>query len=310
MPSASRSFPAIGVLAQVTIADATAADHAAEIVRSELRALDLACSRFRDDSELSRLNRSAGRPFAAGPLLLEALDIALGAAAATGGAVDPTIGRALRGLGWDRDFAVVVAADERPRIEIVPAAGWRRIAVDRTRGLVSMPAGVELDLGSTAKAFAADRCARLVHEATGAGVLVSLGGDLAAAGPPPAGGWPVRIADDHRAGTDTPGPVVAIRDGGLATSSTAVRRWRAAGSERHHIVDPRTGLPAAETWRTVSVAAACCVAANAASTAAIVRGERAPTWLARRRLPARLVRPDGSVVTTAGWPEAELAEAC
>jgi FAD:protein FMN transferase len=310
MQTVSRTFPAIGVLAQVAVTRTDALAAAVELVQGELRALDLACSRFRDDSELSRLNGAAGRPFTAGPLLLDALGVALAAAAATNGDVDPTVGRALRGLGWDRDFAVVASRREPPRIEIVPAAGWRRVTLDRSRGVVSVPPGVELDLGATAKAFASDRCARLVHDATGAGVLVSLGGDLAVAGPPPAGGWPVRIADDHRGRPDAPGPVVAIRDGGLATSSTTVRRWRAAGSERHHIVDPRTGLPAPEAWRTVSVAAASCTAANTASTAAIVRGERAPEWLEQRGLPARLVRPDGTVETTAGWPQEDLCTAC
>jgi thiamine biosynthesis lipoprotein len=267
-----------------------------------LLALDHACSRFRDDSELARLNRNAGRPFAVGPLLADVLAVALGAAAATGGDVDPTVGGAMRGLGWDRDFALVRSREEPRRIRIVPAAGWRSVELDRRRGLVTMPAGVELDLGSIAKAYAADRCARLAYEATGAGVLVSLGGDLAAAGPPPGGGWSLRIADDHRADPAGPGPRIAIRDGGVATSSTTVRRWRAAGAERHHIVDPRTGLPAPEVWRTVTVAAVRCVAANAASTAAIVRGEAAVEWLARHRLAARLVRRDGAVVTTPGWP--------
>jgi thiamine biosynthesis lipoprotein len=291
------------VLAQVSVTRPDALDEAAELVDAELHALDLACSRFRDDSELARLNRSAGRPFAAGSLLCDVLAVALGAAAATGGDVDPTVGRAMRGLGWDRDFALVRLGEEPPRIRIVPAAGWRTVELDRRRGLVTVPAGVELDLGSIAKAYAADRCARLVYAATGAGVLVSLGGDLAAAGPPPGGGWSLRIADDHRAGPEAPGPIVAIRDGGLATSSTTVRRWRAAGAERHHILDPRTGLPAREVWRTVSVAAVRCVVANAASTAAIVRGETAVGWLRAHRLAARLVRPDGSVVTTPGWPE-------
>jgi thiamine biosynthesis lipoprotein len=290
------------VLAQVSVTRPDALDEAAELVAEELSALDRACSRFRDDSELARLNRSAGGPFAAGPLLLDVLAVALGAAAATGGDVDPTVGRAMRGLGWDRDFALVRVGREPRSIRIVPAAGWRSVELDRRRGLVTLPAGVELDLGSIAKAYAADQCAQRVHDATGAGVLVSLGGDMAAAGPPPGGGWSLRIADDQRAGLDAPGPLVAIRDGGLATSSTAVRRWRAAGVERHHVVDPRTGLPAPEVWRTVTVAAVCCVAANAASTAAIVRGEAAVGWLAEHRLAARLVRTDGSVVTTAGWP--------
>jgi FAD:protein FMN transferase len=309
MPPASRVFPAIGVLAHVTVVRADALDDATRIVRDELRALDLACSRFRDDSELARLNRSDGRPFQAGPLLLDAIAAALAAAAATGGAVDPTVGRSLRGLGWDRDFALVRSGRERRRIEIVPAAGWQCVSVDRRRRLVSVPPGVELDLGSTAKAFAADCCARLVHDRTRTGALVSLGGDLATAGPAPADGWAVRIAEDHRSAPAVPGAAVAIRDGGLATSSTGVRRWRAGGSDRHHIVDPGTGLPATEIWRTVTVAAATCLAANAASTAAIVRGERAVRWLERLGLPARLVRPDGSVATTAGWPEEALCTA-
>jgi thiamine biosynthesis lipoprotein len=298
------------VLAQVSVTEPAALDDAVELVARDLLALDAACSRFRDDSELSRLNRSAGRPFAASPLLLEHLAVALGAAAATAGDVDPTVGGAMRGLGWDRDFAIVRSCDEPQRIRIVPAAGWRSIELDRRRGLVTIPAGVELDLGSIAKAHAADRAAQRAHRETGAGVLVSLGGDLAAAGPHPGGGWAVRIADDHRADRRVPGPCVAIRDGGLATSSTTVRRWRAAGAERHHVVDPRTGLPAPEAWRTVTVAAVRCAAANAASTAAIVRGEAALGWLERHELAARLVRADGTVVTTAGWPGETACTTC
>ena len=131
-------------------------------------------------------------------------------------------------------------------------------------------------------------------------MLVGLGGDLAVAGAPP-GGWPVAIADDHRAGAT--GPTIAISDGGLATSSTAVRSWYAAGRKLHHIVDPATGRPAGEHWRTVTVAAATCVDANAAATAAIVLGEPALEWLEALRLAARLVRPDGSVAATSRWPE-------
>ncbi|HEY6016565.1 MAG TPA: FAD:protein FMN transferase, partial [Gaiellaceae bacterium] len=136
------------------------------------------------------------------------------------------------------------------------------------------------------------------------GVLVSLGGDVAVAGEPPAEGWPVLIADDHAAPLDSPGPVVSVATGGLATSGTTVRRWRAGEAELHHILDPRNGRPASTPWRTVSVAAATCADANAASTAALVLAEAAPAWLAERRLPARLVRADGAVTCVAGWPEA------
>jgi thiamine biosynthesis lipoprotein len=300
---ATRTFSALGTTVQISVTDPAALRPAVAAVEDELAAIDLACSRFRDDSELTALNRSSGQPFEAGPLLAEALAVALRAAELTGGDVDPTIGRALTGLGWDCDFSILVSRTERERFEVVPAAGWRSIAM--YDGIVEMPAGVEIDLGATAKAFAADRAARAASLASGdAGVLVNLGGDLAVAGAAPDAGWPVLVTDDHRAPLDAPGQTVAVRGGGLATSSTTVRRWRAGGREHHHIVDPRTGLAAAEVWRTVSVAAGSCVDANTASTAAIVRGRDAPSWLERTGLPARLVALDGSVAYTGGWPEA------
>ena len=295
------TFPALGTTAVVCTAggDLPAAVAA---VRREVGAIDLACSRFRDDSELVRLNRSGGRPVAVGPLLLEALTVAVDAAAATDGDVDPTVGRALRWLGWDEDFAVVVRRGGAPRIEAVPAAGWHAIRIDRARSTVRLQPGVEVDLGSTAKALAADRCARAAAVSSGGGALVGLGGDLAASGPAPAGGWPVRVTDDHRGGRDAEGQDVAVTTGGLATSSTTVRRRHTGGADRHHIVDPRTGLSAREVWRTVSVAARTCLEANVESTAAIVRGETAVDRLAALGLPARLVRVDGRVVTVSGWP--------
>jgi thiamine biosynthesis lipoprotein len=137
-------------------------------------------------------------------------------------------------------------------------------------------------------------------------VLVSLGGDIAVAGPPPAGGWQVRVQDVTGDPADPPPgryAQVAIAAGGLATSSTSARRWRRGGDVLHHILDPRTGLPAGPAWRTVSVAAGSCADANAASTAAVVRGRPALGWLAALGLPSRLVDETGAVFTVAGWPE-------
>jgi thiamine biosynthesis lipoprotein len=171
---------------------------------------------------------------------------------------------------------------------------------------LTMPAGVQLDLGATAKAWAADRSAARIATSTGSGVLVSLGGDIAVAGPAPDGGWRIRVQDVTGAPGDRPaGPYaqIAIRDGGLATSSTAARRWQRGGDVLHHILDPRTGLPAEPVWRTVSVAAGSCADANAASTAAVIRGRRALGWLAQLGLPARLVDATGVVFTVAGWPD-------
>ncbi|HST24897.1 MAG TPA: FAD:protein FMN transferase [Gaiellaceae bacterium] len=301
---ANRTFEALGTTAQVMAADPDALEPAVRAVEDELAAIDLACSRFRDDSELSALNHAGGRPFKASPLLVEAVEVALRAAELTDGDVDPTVGRTMNALGWDCDFTILVSRQERDRFQVVPAGGWRSIRVDSGSGTIEVPAGIEVDLGATAKALAADRSARAAARATGSGVLVNLGGDLAVAGETPADGWSILVTDDHRSGTDAEGQTVAIREGGLATSSTTVRRWRAGGSEHHHIVDPRTGLPAEEIWRTVSVAAATCVDANTASTAAIVRGREALAWLESAGLPARLVGLEGSVATTAGWPGA------
>jgi thiamine biosynthesis lipoprotein len=304
MPWHTASFDAIGVENRVTALDRATLREALEVVRAEVHAIDLACSRFRDDAELARLNRSGGRPFAASPLLVEALEVALRAAAATRGRVDPTVGASVRALGWDRDFPLVVARNgERTRFRVVPAAGWRSVQLDAERGAVRIPHGVELDLGATAKAFAADRAAKAAAAATGEPVLVSLGGDVSVAGAP-RGGWPVRVVEDHRGAADAPGETVTVSTGGLATSTTTVRRWRAGGASLHHLVDPKTGAPADGPWRTVTVAASTCVGANAAATAAIVRGAGALDWLRSLRLDARLVAFDGTVTTTGDWPVA------
>ena len=299
---ATKTFGAIGTTAEVIVTEPDALPAAVAVVERELAAIDLACSRFRDDSELITLNRSGGRPFRASPLLVEALEVGLRAAAVTGGDVDPTVGRSMTGLGWDCDFTVLVGRGEQDRFELVPAGGWHSIRVDRERGVVVVPAGTEIDLGATAKALCADRSARAAADETGAGVLVNLGGDLSVAGAPPAGGWPVLVTDDHRTPAAGDGQTVAIASGGLATSSTTVRRWRAGGSEHHHIVDPHSGRPAEEVWRTLSVAAATCVDANTAGTAAIVRGRRALDWLEAAGLPARLVALAGSIAYTDSWP--------
>ncbi len=305
----SLSLRALGTKAVVaTTEDASLPAARAVLVRG-LRAFDLACSRFRDDSELAGLNRAAGRSIPVGELLWDALVVAIRVAEATDGLVDPTVGRTLRLAGYDSTFMRVALRDGllvRPSFE--PAARWRELELDEERRAVRVPPGVELDLGATAKALAADGLAAAAAVLTGGGVLVSLGGDVSVAGEPPGGGWAIRIADDHAASLDAPGPTIAVTGGGVATSGVAVRRWQTVAGELHHIVDPRTGRPADPVWRTVTVAARSCVEANTASTAAVVLGVEAPAWLEARRLPARLVRADGAVVRVAGWPR-DAAEA-
>ncbi len=290
---------ALGTIAEV-VTDADALFAASELLELELARIDLVASRFRSDSELSRLNAAAGSEVVVGHDLFEAIDVALAMAAATDGLVDPTVGVAMNLLGYDRDFADVRPGvdGELPPERAVP--GWRSVSVDRRRRAVRLPADTSLDLGATAKALAADRAAATIHSRLGCGVLVSLGGDASVAGPAPVGGFAIGIADTCT--STAPAEAIAISSGGLATSGIGVRHWRLGVHQVHHIVDPATGLSAAPYWRTVSVAAATCVQANAASTAAMVLGQPAVDWLEDHRLPARLVRVDGTVICTQGWP--------
>ena len=315
---------ALGTTARVVVWPPSRTGRALAAVDAELALLDEQASRFRDDSEISRIHsclagaaRSGGaRPGDAPhphapPLgscivsegLAEAIAVALAAAEWTGGLVDPTVGGALCGLGYDRDFA---ALPQDPASEAAPpepghVPGWRSVQLDGRR--LRLAAGVRLDLGATAKGLGADRAARAAAACVpGGGVLVSLGGDIAVAGEPPVGGWPVLVADEPEPSGPELGQLVRLAAGGLATSSIRCRQWRRGGRTLHHIVDPRTGLPAAGPWRTASVGAANCAEANAAATAAIVAGEPAADWLAAQGLPARLIAHDGSVRLLGGWP--------
>jgi len=312
-PPGTRTVRALGSFATLLVTDPDALEVAYGLLATELAAMDAACSRFRSDSELWRVNHARGRRVTVSPLFADALAVALAAAALTDGDVDPTCGQSLARLGYDRDFASARRRSGRLRRPPVPAGGWRRVDLDLDRREVTVPASVMLDLGATAKALAADRAAAAIEAAAGCGALVNLGGDIRVAGDPPEDGWPVGIADDAGFDDSTtslePRQVVVIRDGGLATSSTSVRAWRRDGVDLHHIIVPATGRPADSCWRTVSVAAANCVGANIASTAAILRGERAVAWLDGLGLPARLVRHDNSTVAVAGWPaDAESEE--
>jgi thiamine biosynthesis lipoprotein len=323
--TASARWRALGCDVDLVVTDASALAGAREMLRHDLHELDLAASRFRPDSEVARLARADGRRTPVSSLLADLLAFALDAAARSGGDLDPTLGSDLAALGYDRDFSLLPGVGDgvetpsalvaQPRIRRF--VRWSDVELDREAGTVRAPAGTVLDLGATAKAHVADlSAARLAHE-LGCGVLVGLGGDVAVAGEPPAGGWVIRVQDS----TGDPGCpatggstcLVALVSGGLATSSTAARRWRHAGSVVHHILDPRTGGSADRVWRTVSVVGPTCREANVASTTAIVRGRGAPGWLRSLRLAARLVpgpewTSGGAPLLLGGWPtQAEVA---
>jgi thiamine biosynthesis lipoprotein ApbE len=296
--SSTDTWTALGTQVRLVVTG-TELDEARRILAADLAEVDVTCSRFRPDSEIRTL---AGPRTQVSSLLAEAIAVALRAAWLTDGDVDPTVGAAMRAIGYDRDFAEIpAAAPGKVTAHTIP--GWRNVSLDGR--ILTLPPGTELDLGATAKAWAADRSAHRIANHLGCGVLVGLGGDIAVAGPAPENGWSIRVQDVTGHPDDDPeGPYtnISISKGGLATSSTKARRWHRGGDVLHHILDPRTGLPAAPVWRTVSVAAGTCADANAASTAAVIKGRDALGWLARNLLPARLVDSKGTVFTVAGWP--------
>jgi thiamine biosynthesis lipoprotein len=305
---ATTTWPALGTSVVLCAPDsgAVAARWAAA---REIDGMNATASRFDRDSELSRVNRAHGRWVRISERLLDALRLAARAAEITDGAVDPTLGQSLVDLGYDRDWGDLPQVppgrpfDDRCRIRAGRRGSpWRAIGLRDDPPMVRVPAGVTLDLGATAKALTADRAARAAHLASGTGVLLSLGGDIATAGPPPRGGWVIRVTDDHRDGDCAQGQTLTIASGGLATSSLGPRRWLHEGRAIHHILDPDDGQPVRPWWRTASVAAANCAEANIASTAALVMGRRAPAWLAAQGLPARLVAVSGTVTVQGGWP--------
>jgi FAD:protein FMN transferase len=308
-------WPAIGTTAQVVVTDSAYLKAARHIVVEELAQLDLACSRFRSDSEVARLAARGNAWTAVSDVLAEVLACALDVARATDGDVDPTMGTDLSRLGYDRDFgeiqkASAVDADVAAlpvTYRLVYRTTWRDVEFDHARRRVRVPAGLVLDLGAIAKAWCADRCAARIHRELGVGVLVSLGGDIATAGTGPDGGWLVRVQDLPDT-TTGPNALVVLRDGyAVATSSTITRTWQRGTSRLHHILDPATRRPAAPIWRTVTAVASSCVDANAATTAAVVRGRAAQPWLASRNVAARLVDHDGRVHTVGGWPSEAAA---
>jgi thiamine biosynthesis lipoprotein len=289
----AEEWPVWGTTARVVVTQPEALPAARVLIESMLSEIGLACSRFRPDSELMAAGRSSG-PVRVSPLLATLVEVALKAAEESDGAVDPTVGNALCALGYDRDLSTVDVNGLTLKVTI---AGWR--AVKLVGNTLTLPKGAVLDLGATAKAFAADCCARLVADALDTGVLVSLGGDIATAGSAPQDGWQVLVQDRD----DDPSCVVTMPAGkAIATSSTRSRQWRRGDRLLHHILDPRTCQPSPRIWRCVTVVADNCTDANTLTTAALVRSRDALAMLRKHNVPARLVAADGSVTTLGGWP--------
>ena len=275
------------------------AERAEGLVRDLMGEVSVSASRFRAESDLSRVNALAGRLVPVRRLTLDLVDVALAAARRTDGACDPTVGLDLLAAGYDDDIEAV--RGRCPAMATAPraAAAWRAVRVDRTLTRVGVPRGLALDLGATAKAWTADEAAVRLVRALGCPALVALGGDVAAAGE--GATWPVSVSELENGDAE----LVDLSPGGIATSSTRGRRWMTTAGEAHHLIDPRTGRPVDGPYRTATVIAETCAEANALSTAALVWGEEALDRLAPYA--ARLVDTEGHVVTTGRWPHAAVA---
>ena len=295
-------FEALGCTVHVEVADERDLRTARRLAATVLRDVDETASRFRADSDLAAVNAAPGTWVAVDPLLVAAVEVAVEAARRTDGLVHPLLGRPLVSLGYDRTFSALrdlgaVVAAEPPALD-----SWRAIEWDADA--VRIPAGTALDLGATAKAWCADLIAAAWREELDDDAVISVGGDVRTLDDRP---WTVAVGEHPDRMDDA--RLVEVT-GGLATSSTRVRRWTRAGVEHHHLLDPRTGAPATTPWRTVSVVAGTCAEANTASTAALVLGADAPAWLARPDTPgdAALLLADDGEPTFIAWPTGPESE--
>ncbi len=310
MRALTHTWSAIGTVNTVLVTEPEAMGPAARIAEEHVARLDAAASRFRPDSELSRITaraRADAVTVTVSPILGDCIDAALHAARLTDGIVDPTVGGAVAAAGYDADLAEVQSRPDAPVAvpDASPRTGWREVDYRAREHRLTVPRGSQIDLGATAKAAAADAIAAELADLLPGAFLVNLGGDIATSGTDPEGGWPIAVAD-HLGHTLQ---VIAGHGQAFATSSTQKRTWRQGGRRRHHIIDTRTGEPADVTWVQVTCAAATAVEANAASTAAIVLGTAAPAWLEERGIPARLDHVSGRVAITPGWPSLEAVAA-
>jgi thiamine biosynthesis lipoprotein len=279
------AFRAMGTAVELHL-DAERADAALLAAEAEFARLEKLLSRFLPDSELSRLNR--GGELAAGPDQLAVVEAALTARDLTAGRFDPTVHDALVAAGYDRSFELLPAGAGSPVLVGTTCGGG--VAIDRATASIRLDPGVRLDLGGIAKGYAADRALAILAEAGPA--LVDAGGDIAVTGRP----WPVGV--ETSAGTIT----LELSDGALATSGRDRRRWSATGGERHHLIDPATGLPAKGGLLRVTALAATAAEAEVLAKALFLAGDadRAAAEADELELPAVLVTLDGRTVLAGG----------
>jgi FAD:protein FMN transferase len=238
-------------------------------------------SRFRPESELSRLNACAGSWVQVSPLLLWVVQAARTASERTDGLVNPLILNALESAGYDRPFEMLTENNCAVPIQPIPDAS--QIGIDSEKGRIRLPPGARLDLGGIAKGWAAEQAVIALSKAGAA--MVDAGGDIAARGAPDdSGGWRVQIPVPGRSAPYR----VLLSDSAIATSGTGYRRWQQAGIWQHHIIDPRTGQPAQSGIVQASVIAPEMLHAESWAKAVVIGGIAPP-------YPSLLVHETGAI---------------
>jgi thiamine biosynthesis lipoprotein len=231
-----------------------------------LSAYESRFSRFRDESELSRLN-AFGRPFHASPALFRLIALAIEFARRSDGLFDPTILHRLEDAGYDRSFELLSPEQTRPAHDAGRTETWRDVHLDQSTRTITLPPGAGLDLGGIGKGFAVDRLAAIL----GTPSLVNCGGDVFAAGRAPGeNGWRAGVSDPFAPEKDL--MVLTVEDAGIATSSTMNRRWRVDGRQKHHLIDPRTGEPSESDAVQVTVVAPTALEADYHAKVALLHG--------------------------------------
>jgi thiamine biosynthesis lipoprotein len=281
---------------------------AVDTVRGVFENVEGRLSRFRPESELSALNRSAGEPFSASPLLFHAVTMAVDAARATNGLFDPSVLPALEAAGYDRSFELIAgsagpsrAGTRRHSIEIL--SDYRSIRCDDATWTIQLDPEQRLDLGGIGKGLAVDLALEAAESVSN--ICINAGGDIGvrgAADPEVGGddGWTIALED---AGTSGAAPVL-LRSAAMATSTVLKRRWSADEEVLNHIIDPRTGRPSTSPFRSVTVVAATCAQGDVAAKTALLLGEDGIAFLDERGMHGFAVRHDGSTATTTLWPGA------
>ncbi len=286
--------------AWVVTADAELAEQRLAAVEVFMHATEASLSRFRPESELSRLNARAGETVAVSATLANVLALALASAHESGGVYDPTILDALEAAGYDRSFEQV-SDDARPVAPVAPRqVGWQDIELDVAARRVKLPAGVRIDLGGIAKGWAADQAARMLSDV--GPCLVDAGGDIVARGQPlEYAAWPVGLADPRVPDADL--ALLMVSDRGIATSGTDYRRWRRGQTLQHHIIDPRTRQPARTDLLSVTVIAPSAARADLYAKVALILGSKdGMRWLEETPdIEGLLVDEAGDQRTTRGF---------